>query len=365
MTEQVHDGDRSARDAIARSIKESRAGILASYIRRLEETGSPLVRDPVAREQVIAHANQILSDVVTSMRDRKPRSQNLYLLAWDIGEARAASGIHPRESLRAAEVLFEVTVAALSARFCGSEEPLRLLGPAVVALNRSISARIREAVIAYSGFLLSKIHESHLAERNRIARELHDRIGHGISVTHQQLELYGMYRDTEPVKAAGRVEAAQEATHEAMQNLRLAISGLRLEAPSASLEKALLACIEGARAGTVDIRLRVNGDETWAPAAVRDESFLIVREALLNALKHGQPTVVIVRVDIAPHELRAFVKDDGKGFDPAGDSRPGGIGLASMRERSELIGGTLQVYSEPARGTQVELFVPLPGFTNV
>lgn len=365
MAEDVRHGTKSAGHAIAASIEESRAEIVASYIRRLEEIGSPVIGDPAARAQVITHANQILSDVASSARDGKTRSQNLHLLAWDIGEARAARGIHPRESLRAAEVLFEVTAGALSARFCASEEPLRLLAPAMIALNRSISARIREAVIAYSGFLLGKIHESHLAERNRIARELHDRIGHGISVTHQQLQLYEMYRETEPVKAAARVEVAQEATYEAMQNLRRAISGLRLETPSTGLEKALLTFIEGARAGTVDIRLRVNGDEAWAPAAVRDESYLIVREALLNALKHGKPTVVIVRVDIAPHELRAFVKDNGLGFDPAGDSRPDGIGLSSMRERSELIGGTLQIYSEPTRGTQVELLVPLPGFADV
>jgi signal transduction histidine kinase len=144
----------------------------------------------------------------------------------------------------------------------------------------------------------------------------------------------------------------------------MAISGLRLETPSTSLEKALLGFIEDARVGAVDIRLRVNGDETWASAAIRDESFLILREAVLNALRHGEPTMVIVRADIAPHELRASVKDDGKGFDPRRGSASGGIGLSSMRERSEIIGGTLTICSELTRGTQLELLVPLPGLAD-
>jgi signal transduction histidine kinase len=356
--------DQPSRHEFATSIEASRAEILASYARRLDEMGSFIVRDPASREQVVAHADQILTDVVASVRAGGIRLEDEHLLAWDIGEARAASGVHPRESLRAAEVLFEVTINTLSRHAGRNEESLRLLVLAILAMNRSISARIREAVIAYSGFLLGRIHEAHLGERRRIARELHDRIGHGIAVTHQQLQLYGLYCESEPVKASARVEAAQQAIDEAMHNLRSAISGLRLEAPANSLEKALHAFIEDARVGAVDIRLRVNGDEAWASAAVRDEVFLIMREALLNSLNHGEPTMVVARVDIAPHELRASVKDDGIGFDSGRGSASGGSGLSSMRERSELMGGALKVASQPARGTQVELLVPLPGLRD-
>lgn len=364
MTGPSQQGSGSSRYAFATSIEASRAEILVSYAHKLAEIGSPIVHDAASRDQVIAHADQILSDVIASVRAGGVRLEDEHLLAWDIGESRASSGVHPRESLRAAEVLFEVTMTTLSRHARIDEETFQLLMLAMLAMNRSISARIREAVIAYSGFLLSKIHEAHLGERRRIARELHDRIGHGISVTHQQLELYGLYRDTEPIKASARVETAQQAIDEAMQNLRAAISGLRLETPSKSLEKALLAFIEDVRVGAVDIRLRVNGDETWASAVIRDESFLILREAVRNALNHGEPTMVVVRVDIAPHELRASVKDDGRGFDPRRRPASAGIGLSSMRERSELIGGTLTVCSELARGTQVELLVPLPGLKD-
>jgi len=354
----------SSRYAFAASIEADRAEILAAYARGLDETSSPIVADPVSRGQVIAHADQILTDVVESVRSGAARLEDQNgLLASDIGETRAAGGVHPRESLRAAEMLFEVALTTLRRHAGTDDESLQLLTLATIAMNQSISTRIREAVIAYSGFLLSKIHEAHVRERRRIARELHDRIGHGISVTHQQLQLYELYRETEPVRASARVETAQQAINEAMHNLRATISGLRLESP-ASLEKALLAFLEDVRVNDVDIRLRVNGDETWASAAVRDESFLILREAVRNALSHGSPTVVFVRVDIAPDELRASVQDDGRGFDPRRASASDGIGLASMRERAELMGGALMVTSQLARGTEVELLVPLPGIRD-
>ncbi len=111
---------------------------------------------------------------------------------------------------------------------------------------------------------------------------------------------------------------------------------------------------------TVAVRLQVNGDETWAPPAIRDESFLVIREAIRNALAHGDPGIVLIRVDIAPHEVRAWVEDDGSGFDiTAQDSERGG--LLSMRERSELMGGSISIMSKPGWGSQVELVVPLAG----
>jgi signal transduction histidine kinase len=109
--------------------------------------------------------------------------------------------------------------------------------------------------------------------------------------------------------------------------------------------------------------LRVSGDETWAPSAVTEEAFLIIREAVRNALRHGAPAMVLIGVAFAPHELHAWVEDDGRGFafDDMVDDASAGAGLASMRERADLIGGRLTIASAPGRGARVELLVPLPG----
>jgi signal transduction histidine kinase len=147
---------------------------------------------------------------------------------------------------------------------------------------------------------------------------------------------------------------------ESLESLRTVIMDLRLEAPLKSLEKALASYVDSVPAIDGKLRLRVNGDETWVPATVREESFLIIREAIRNAVAHGAPGLIFIRVDIAPHELRAVVEDTGRGFDYASVRMSVTAGLSSMRERAALLGGMVSVVSEPGHGTQVELSVPLP-----
>jgi signal transduction histidine kinase len=92
---------------------------------------------------------------------------------------------------------------------------------------------------------------------------------------------------------------------------------------------------------------------------MRDEVFLIVREAVRNALNHGAPAEVVVTLAVTPHELRASVRDDGVGFSTQDDPPAHGLGLPAMRERAELVGGTIAISSGPG-GTHVQLVVPLP-----
>jgi signal transduction histidine kinase len=254
-------------------------------------------------------------------------------------------------------------VDSLADRVQGDPELVPWFAKAVVALNESISVRIREATLAYTGYLLERVDQAHLDERRRIARDLHDRLGEGMSAAFRQIELHELdLAGEEGQPARGRRAAkAKEAITEAMRRLRVVISDLRHE-PVRSLEKALIEYIDSL-AADADVRLRVSGDETWAPSSVVDEAFLILREAIRNALRHGRPRMVLIGVALAPHELRAWVEDDGRGFLPAPSPDPvsTGTGLASMRERAALLGGRLAVTSVPGQGARVELLVPLPG----
>jgi signal transduction histidine kinase len=358
-----HEDSTSIRYLITASVDADRSEILAAYQRNLETTGSPIVLDPVARRQAMVQADQIITDVVHSLREGRVHLDEGYrLLAWDIGATRAATGMHPRESLKAAAIFFEAATTSLARHISSDPESIGLFVLIVLALNQSISDRIREAATTYSGYLLERIHEAHLEERRRIALELHDRIGSVVSLAHRQLELYELYSTTEPARASARVVSAQQAIQEIMHNIRGLTSDLRLQEPLKSLEKALLRYIDSARADDVTIRVRVNGDESWAPPGVADESFLVLREAVRNALTHAKPTMVLVRVDIAPHELRASVVDNGVGFDTSHPSS--GVGLSAMQERAALMGGVVTVSSRPGRGTHVDLLVPLPGHQN-
>ena len=99
------------------------------------------------------------------------------------------------------------------------------------------------------------------------------------------------------------------------------------------------------------------------PALTRDAQinlFRIVQEALNNIEKHADATHVTIEFEVTPQKLFVVVRDDGKGFQPSkGHGKPRNLGIASMRERTELLGGTLKIKSEPGRGTMITLDVPL------
>lgn len=348
----------------AARIEADRAEILTAYENGLTAAGSPVARDPLALSQAIENATAIIADVVDSVRAGHVRIDERYkLLSWTIGETRAEGGLRPQHSLRAAVALFDVVVSSIVRHVDGVPGTMGPFVTALLALNESISMRIREATVAYTGYLLDEVQSAHHGERGRIARELHDRLGEGLSVALRQLELQELVGGQEPLKAATRGAMARDAIRETMQRLRMVISDLRQE-PVTSLEKALIQHKEAIEGEDVVLRLRVSGDEAWAPRTVLDESFLIIREAIRNALTHADPTMVLIGVELAPHELRAWVEDDGRGFElsaGAAVSASGGIGLATMQERAALMGGTTTVSSRPGQGTYVELLLPLPG----
>jgi signal transduction histidine kinase len=356
-------GTGSSSSVLAAHVEGDGSTILLEYEHALQQIDSPILRDSVSRRQAMTDAQHIISDVVTSLRMGRVHVDEAYrLVAWVVGASEGK--MHPRESLRAAAVLFDVALEAATRYLGAVDEPHRLLKLVALALNESISLRVREAAGAHPGYLLNKINEAYVGERQRIARELHDRIGHGLSIAHRELELFDLYWETDPVKAAHRANTARRAIQETMESLRVITTSLRLEEPLRSLEEALATYLDSVSAPEVSMRLRVNGDETWASADVRDESFFVLREAIHNALTHGHPTVILVDVDVAPHELRARVEDDGSGFDHNRIPVSGGQGLSSMRERAISMGGSVSVVSGPNRGTQIDLLVPLPRQTR-
>ncbi|WP_329281799.1 sensor histidine kinase [Streptomyces sp. NBC_01451] len=334
--------------------------ILALYEEELRAARHVIASDPVTIRQALAHAEQVLADIVTSLRAGQVQVDGCHgVLARTIGASRAASGIHPRESLMAASFLYGAILSTVSRLLTAFTDPLGVFSAIALTLERSISMRVREAMGSYTAFLLDKMQDVQLEERRRIARDLHDRIGHGISVAYRNMELFGLYQESDPVKAAARVECAENAIRETMQNLRAVTSDLHSKEMLKNLEKALLHYLESADCEGVDVRLQSSGDERWAQPEVLDEVFLMIREASHNALRHAGASVLLINVTITPLELRASVEDDGCGFDPRQCSVSGGVGLFSMRERARLLKGRMLVNSRLGLGTQVEFLIPL------
>lgn len=345
---------------LAELIDADRATIVARYQAGLVAIGNLAVRDPVSLDQVMRNAQQIITDVCNSLCAGEVLIAESYkVISWDIGLTRASHGIHPVELLQAGSVFFRAVLTTVADHLGTNSDAFDLLSLVTMSLEHSIMMRLRVAVAGYTSFLLNQVHEAQVGERRRIARDLHDRIGHAISVTHRQLELFNLYQNTDPLKAGQKIEAAQQAILESMQSLRAVTSDLYAVGSFKSLDTALLNYLDSADTEGVEVRVRVNGDESWATPDVLDESFLVLREAAHNALRHAYPTTLIINVDITPHEIRAFVEDDGRGFDPKQPPVSGGVGISSMRERASLIGGTLAVRSAHGRGTHIDFAVPL------
>lgn len=215
--------------------------------------------------------------------------------------------------------------------------------------------RLRQAAAGLSARL-----EERLAERERIARDLHDTLLQGF----QGLILRfhdAMMEIPEHEPARQRMESALDRADEVMAEGRDRVVSLHPSFDYGDLAQALArAAAEIANGSEVRISVTTEGQaQTLDPMAL-DEIYSIGREAMVNAFRHAQGKSIEVEVDYASWELRLRIRDDGRGIDPkileAG--RPGHIGLASMRERAERVGGQLDIISGPGAGTEIELRVP-------
>jgi signal transduction histidine kinase len=350
-------------------LRAERPAILASYAESLEEPGADAAAAAKSggRDLAVATGAEIIADVLVSLQGSEGRVEERHtLLSWMADDEQAVRSSSPAELLRATAIFFDITVSALAARVEDDPGLLPCFVTAIRALNESIARRVREATLAHTGQLLEHVDQARIEERRRIARDLHDRLGEGMSAALRQLELHEIAGGSgggggNRSAPRPRVAIAKDALTEAMRRLRTVTSDLRQE-PIRSLERGLVQYIDSAATGAV-VRLRVSGDEAWASPAVIDEAFLIIREAIRNALRHGASPMVLIGVALAPDELHAWVEDDGRGFVPAAATDPlrSGTGLASIRERAALLGGQLTIASAPGQGTRVELSVPLAG----
>lgn len=201
------------------------------------------------------------------------------------------------------------------------------------------------------------------SERRRLAREIHDQLGSTLALTLRFLELAELIGESDPAAARSHARRAREGVDQAIRDARSLISDLggSQGSPPAppSLRRELQDFLRSADPTGLDVHIRVTGDERGTDRNLRQEAFLIIREALRNVLAHAGASQAWVDVRFSRGELRAGVRDDGAGFPPTAGP-PARYGLTAMRERAESVGGTLAITSSPHHGTQVELVLPAP-----
>ena len=241
--------------------------------------------------------------------------------------------------------------ALFAATRLGEEEGVEFL---IDITERKEAEAERERLIAHE---LSA--RAQAEERRRLSRELHDRVAHDIALVHQSLELHEVLKTRDPERAAAKMELARRTVREALESTRDLSMELRQPEVRRGLEAALSDLLRDIVPPTVGCNLTVEGDETLIPPGARTQLFLILREAIRNAVAHSGADRIEVELDVGRETVVGRVEDDGRGFDPEKVLSAGSNGLQAMEERATLVGGTLGVSSAPDRGTQIKVHVPL------
>ena len=206
--------------------------------------------------------------------------------------------------------------------------------------------------------------EAAAAERNRMAREVHDAVAQGlVSVLLQLRAAQGAIADGRPDEATGALADARTAAEAVFEETRRSVLGL---APSPlegrSLEEALELEIAWAnRTGVIEARLVTAGSPVVPAPDVSHTLFRIAQEAITNAIRHARAASVRVGLVYSPSGVSLLVQDDGAGFDRAQVEEDGGghgLGLGGMAERARLLGGTLELDSTPGWGTRIRAWIP-------
>lgn len=197
------------------------------------------------------------------------------------------------------------------------------------------------------------------AERERISRELHDRVAHSMGVAYQSLQLYEALAEKDPVRDRGKLHTAKEMTKTALEQTRNLSMELRRTETANGLVPALQDLLEVAVPDDVNAVLSTSGAESLLSDHQRGQLYLILREAVRNSVRHsGCRRLTVVGLDITSEEVSGYVEDDGRGFEGNGGSRDH-FGLRSIRERTALLEGTAEVYSSPEGGVGVQVRIPL------
>lgn len=237
--------------------------------------------------------------------------------------------------------------------------------------RRSFSSDEIELAVAFASQLMLAIELTRLsqesresailAERNRMARDIHDTLAQGFTGVIVQLEAAEDAKQRKlDTEVDHHIRCAVDLARESLKEARRSIGALRPSAlESGTLYDALPLLFERMVAGTgLQLEFAMQGDSVRLPPDWESDLLRIGQEVLTNVLRHAKASRFHAALAFASGSLRLEFRDDGIGFDPA--VRNGGFGLRGMHERASNMGATLDIRSKPGDGTHIVIAVPLP-----
>lgn len=195
-----------------------------------------------------------------------------------------------------------------------------------------------------------------IKERNRLAREIHDSLGHYLTVVNVQIEASRAVLDSDRPRALDGLRKAQLLTQEGLAEVRRSVAALRASpTESRPLPEALAELVDECRAAGIDTRLTVNNDPRALTPQAELTLYRAAQEGLTNVRKHAHASRAHVTLDYgSDRRTRLVVEDNGVG----GNETNGGFGLLGVRERAQLLGGEVRVSSASGQGLRLEVELP-------
>lgn len=195
-------------------------------------------------------------------------------------------------------------------------------------------------------------------ERNRIAREIHDSLGHALTTLNVQLQTASKLWQRDPLEAKPFLDQAQRLGKVAMQEVRQSVNALRADAVAeAPLEQSIATLVQEFSQSTgiqVTMNLRL---QTVPPAQMVKTIYRVVQESLTNICKHAEATTVEIDLQQTIDRLYLSIRDDGCGFQP--QVQPGRYGLHGMEERVQSLQGSFRIETAPGAGCCILVELPL------
>ncbi|HWQ04498.1 MAG TPA: sensor histidine kinase [Longilinea sp.] len=220
----------------------------------------------------------------------------------------------------------------------------RLVGELTVANQqlRAYAVQVEELAIA--------------KERNRLAREIHDGLGHYLTTIHMQIQASQAIMAKNPQKANDALEKALDLSHQALVDVRQSVSALRSPTMlDLTLNEMIAELVKNVDAGGLKATLEIKGIPRILTPQSRLTLYRSTQEALNNSVKHSQATKIFVIIDFqSPDDVVLTIRDNGLGT----DQMEGGFGLIGIKERVHLLNGEVQFKSSKGQGFSVEIRLP-------
>jgi signal transduction histidine kinase len=233
----------------------------------------------------------------------------------------------------------------------------------VLATSSERARLIQELETAKQALELSRQREAELAvlrERERLARELHDSLGHALVTLTVQLEAVQRLLGTDSARAGALLEEMKKLTRSSMESLRRSLANLRTpglgDRPLSEALRQLCSEISQRTGLRIESELAPGADRL--PPAVAEALWRVAQEGLTNVERHAQARSVRLSLSVLASEVLLVVADDGLGLPAEAEGKPGHYGLRGLRERVEGLGGGFSLGAVPTGGAVIQARIP-------